>query len=320
MTRRCDVGHYVDGAEGISFGPLNERSDDEKKQINGHDGWGALIASLMVAGAASATANDDTLVWPYGGSSSQTYTTQEDASSMREIMEAFGADPEDAAALEGVDLSKVGPDSPLVPAALTEADPVRTERGSNESLTAEVQVYSDGSLALTVAQTDTIAATDSTIIQFESATIDFVQVSEALNLQNSQFVVSGGSAATVPADASPLDVPTGCTALPNSGGWIRRADCYVYDSVHAPPLNGVAASAYFDYSVKSASGRMDSIRRNDSHCAGGFSSSQAYVDRQYNSGSLPARGLHEVDCNWGVFSSTHIQQVLVLGTAWSSMS
>src|SRR5699024_12870818 len=89
----------------------------------------------MVAGAASATAKDDTLVWPYGGSSSQTYTAQEDASSMREIMEAFGADPEDAAALEGVDLSKVGPDSPLVPAALTEADPVRTERGSNESLT-----------------------------------------------------------------------------------------------------------------------------------------------------------------------------------------
>lgn len=295
---------------------------------------GGVIASLALATPASGDTGDNVLVWPYVGDGTPALTDTGDEldtnsgptdsvhpeSSITELMEAFGATPDEAATVASVTLSRSAPSSVEVPDALTNADPVRIERGTNAALAAEVHVYDDGSLALSVAQTDSITPTDSTVIAFDSATVDFVRISDALNLRSPDADATESSLTSEAMDIALLDVPTGCDSLPNSGGWIRRANCYVYDSVHAPPLNGVAASAYFNYSVKSQAGRMDSIRRNDSNCAGGFSSSQAYVDRRHNSGTLPARGLHEVDCNWGVFSSTHVQQVLVLGTAWSSMN
>lgn len=227
-------------------------------------------------------------------------------------MAAFGATPEEVLAAQTFSTGSHQPntsDTNNLPDALVDHVPARVETSQSNSLSAQVYVYEDGSLATSIGQTGPIHNPRDAVLQFDSATIDFGEISDALARPNQGSQGTGG--------LTPMAAPSGCDSLPNSGGWIRRADCFVYDSVNF--LRGVSASAYFDYSVKSGAGRIDRISANDAQCTVAPVTHSAYIYRQDNVGSTPAQGIHKVDCNWGYTHTTHNQRVFAYGSAWSSM-
>jgi len=277
-------------------------------------GIASLAAVFLVASASTASAEqldaNQPLEWPYYGSG---HNAERDEQAIA-IMEAFGASNGDARSSidyatsfmsSADDPGAYGADS--LPAAALDTDPISIEHGKSRSLSASISIYEDGSLDLSLVQTDVIEQQADSVVVFESATVDFSQVSDAL--VHDDAALDGD-------DVSVQATPTGCAALPNQGGWIRRANCYVYDSTNIAPV--VSASFYFDYSVKSASGRIDRMYGAQRYCLAGSATGTLSIIRKQNSGTAPARGDNTVICKVGGVSVDNLQQLLVLGTAWST--
>lgn len=277
-------------------------------------GIASLVTAFLVVSVSTASAarHDDSppLEWPYYDNG---YNGEQDEQAIA-IMEAFGASNADARAaiayetsapFRGDGTEAQGTDS--LPDAALDTEPSSIEHGESRSLSARISIYEDGSLDLSLVQTDVIDQPEDSVVAFESVTVDFSQVSDAL-VRGDMLLDDG--------DISVQSTPTGCAKLPNQGGWIRRADCYVYDSTNIAPV--VSASFYFDYSVKSASGRIDRMYGAQRYCLGGSATGKLSIARKQNSGSAPARGNNTVICHLGGIAIDNLQQLLVLGTAWST--
>lgn len=113
---------------------------------------------------------------------------------------------------------------------------------------------------------------------------------------------------------------SGCNVLPDSAGWIRRADCLVYDS--GPFLRAVWGKFYANYSVQTGKGRVDNVYAPSASCfygAGAPTNQQLYITRKLSSGSTPARAVHSWTCKVGPITGNARHDLLVLTRAWSEV-
>lgn len=305
--------------------PISKGREIEYTSNCGHPRRGALIAALAFA-PASAQSGAAAFNWPYFGPGSHAVPSEtmgSDASvqSMISLMEAFGATESQAetiAAFQPTDVtSDLGEEA--IPDALTQSDPSRVERGRTTALAAEIEVYDDGSLALSLTQRDEFTDPTDTAISFDSATVDFGEIARSLDSNRNSTLESPlatssvvGSNEVAPTGSS----ISGCDSLPAKNGWTRRADCWVYSST---TLHDLSASFYFDYSVKAGRGRIDKVYGADRQCWGTASGS-LYIARKLNAGSTPALAINEIHCNIGGVKTVDWQQhVYAYGSAWSEL-
>lgn len=111
--------------------------------------------------------------------------------------------------------------------------------------------------------------------------------------------------------AKPLN---GCKSLPNSGGWVRRADCT------ADAKYGVY-DLYFnvDYSVKSGGGRIDKAYNERCPVVPPSSATSCVLkkNRPVNSGSVPAQARLSANISTPLGGSIPVWlQVEAYGSAW----
>ena len=144
------------------------------------------------------------------------------------------------------------------------------------------------------------------IVDVGGVTIDISEVFEAPAAESSD--PEGGSMPR-------LAGISGCTALPDSGGWVRRAGCRLYS-------NGGAASAtmWFDYSVKSGGGRMDGTPYSGGQqCLLGLAQDvDVRVVRRLNSGSVAAQSRHSFRCVYPTQDVGAWHAAFAYGSAWSA--
>ncbi|UFU04258.1 hypothetical protein LQF12_06665 [Ruania suaedae] len=258
------------------------------------------------------------MIWPYFGATAEEPLTLVEPSATvanLSLMQAFGATESEAmraasVAEDLVDKDAVTAVSDEVPDALDNTDPVRIERSENGALVAAVSVYADGSLGLSLVQSGPIDDPSDTIVEFDSASVDFSEIADNLSEARDEMAASG--------DISIQSTPSGCNSLPSQNGWIRRADCFIYDSMTPPVVSG---SFYFDYSVKSGAGRVDQVYPSTAQQWCGPSTptnSSLTINRSVSSGSAPARADHRFNCDLGPTSVPQLQTIWVLTSAWST--
>lgn len=122
-----------------------------------------------------------------------------------------------------------------------------------------------------------------------------------------------------PGTVGPMAV-TGCRALSNSAGWIRRADCRVRVSYAVIWMEFTA-----DYSVKSGAGRVDAVRQASMGVTfGDYKGLKLSITRKLNSGSAPATA-RITATSWvgpieqaNVYKGTAWMQLNVLTSAWTT--
>ncbi len=111
--------------------------------------------------------------------------------------------------------------------------------------------------------------------------------------------------------AAKLAPPRGCKALPNSKGWIRRADCTV-----KVDLVLIMLAFEADYSVKSGYGRIDAVRYPQARTIGGWHDSLSLkIGRKVSSGKAPATARLSARVGVGPFKG-----IGVSNTAWTQLN
>lgn len=112
---------------------------------------------------------------------------------------------------------------------------------------------------------------------------------------------------------------SGCRTLPNQNGWVRRADCLVYDSTRGVAV--ISGQFTADYSVKSGGGRVDLVYGAHAQCGtvGPVTSQNLEIVRPQNVGTVPARAMHEFKCGVGGLGWYARHDLLAYGSAWSEV-
>lgn len=171
------------------------------------------------------------------------------------------------------------PEREPVLAATRGAEPVRTIHGQGSSFSVALYVYDDGSVHSSIVQVGPVLDRVDYLVEGPGLRIDVREAMEAL--PRTGMSTSGVS---------------GCDALPNLNGWIRRADCTVYDSMTPPIISG-----WFqvNYSVKSGAGRIDGNPWGEGMwCIDGYPTGEDIrVVRRLSSGSTPAQVYHDAYCD-----------------------
>lgn len=183
----------------------------------------------------------------------------------------------------------------------------------SESVAVTITVLEDGNLGLGMVQLAP-ATSDNGVVDIGGVRVDFFPLLHAVTAE----LVANAS----PAERSSMPDVTargvsGCTALPNSGGWVRRADCTVYGS-RTPPTS--SASILVSYSVKSGGGRIDGTPSQlATRCAVGAPANKSLtIIRRLNSGSVPARVDYTFDCvrGGGSLGTPARLSFYAYGSAW----
>lgn len=241
--------------------------------------------------------------WPYMSSQHSAASAADQPEQWIDLMQAFGATRGQAVSALSFDSFEAVDRGMEVPDVLTGAEPIRIETATSSDLSAEIAVFDDGTLRLSLMQTREIASGAEPILDFDSARVDFSEITDylAVGLADSEPTITGIS---------------GCDSLPSANGWTRRADCFMYDS-STPPL--ISGSAYLDYSVRSGGGRIDGITHNDANCGPTVAASgSANIHRRLNVGSTPARGINTINCSFPTGGQTFTQNAWAYGSAWTT--
>lgn len=142
---------------------------------------------------------------------------------------------------------------------------------------------------------------------------EYVHLSDGRTLDLSEIIPHAEGSSSHPQRVS------GCRALSDQNGWIRRADCYVYDSFPLIPF--VSGWFYADYSVKTGYGRVDTVYGKGAQCfgGGGVTDHALYIARKLSSGTVPARAVHSWRCEVLGVSGPARHDLLVRTSAWSEV-
>lgn len=183
--------------------------------------------------------------------------------------------------------------------------------GSNDSYLVRVSVEPDGSVSTSVVQ----HAPD-------DGTNDWVTLDGGLQLNISAATAEDSYAnldefRSGEGTMDPLRV-SDCEALSNKDGWIRRANCKVFDQNAGPTI--ISGTFYADYSVKTGRGRIDKVFAPREQCGtGGGNNPELFINRRLDDGNVPAQAIHRWRCKiTGVPLYRNARHdLLVDGSAWS---
>lgn len=272
-----------------------------------------LISVLSTATAAGDThVESEALVWPA--------ITDEgvDASKMADLAIAFGAEADEVVRLESLYQALASEEAGVATLALQEltlgeaVEPRWT--GSNAYVHIGVGRSDGGALTITILETGSYFE-GAEVVDVGGVRIDISDVFEppSASVHVRQSMYEGLTAAGAPVQPFANTI-SGCTALPNSGGWVRRTNCRLYS-------NGGAASAtmFFDYSVRSGGGRIDGTPYSGGRqCVlGAVTNPSVSVIRRLNSGTTPAQARQSFDCLYAGHITTHAwHAAFAYGSVW----
>lgn len=182
--------------------------------------------------------------------------------------------------------------------------------GSNDAYSVTVSVEPDGSVSTNVVQHAPDDGTNDWVTLEGGLQLDISEATSDDSYADLGGFASGGM-------VEPMRV-SGCQALSNKDGWIRRANCKVFDQNAGPTI--VSGTFYADYSVKTGRGRIDKVFANREQCGtGGGDSPSLYINRKYDDGAVPAQAIHSWRCKavgLPVYRNVR-HDLLVDGSAWS---